>query len=222
MATIEEFAELVPESLMEKPGRVFYSGRRAFEKANSLYILGLNSGGDPNSEKETITEHMDKVLNDQGAGWSRYVVGKKPFHRRMEYLFKVIERHPADVPASNIVFLRSKRKKCIPKDRWNRLTTDCWRFHKPVIDNLKVRVIVSLGKDSGEAVRDLVKADKRAVDCFTENYEKRKARSFTYRNDSGLSVVQLTHPSYADWTSPSADPTGLVQRALEWAASNPG
>lgn len=222
MAKFEEFAEFVPKSLLDKPGRVFYSGRRGFEKANSLYILGFNSGGDPTIERETIREHMDKVLNDPAAGWSRYVDGKRPFHRRMEFLFKLIERQPADVPASNLVFLRSKGVKDIQKDYRNRLTTDCWRFHKAVIDGLRVRVIVCLGKDCGKGVRELVKVDKRAVDCFTENYPNREYKSFTCRNDSGLSVVQLTHPSRADWTSPSANPISLVQRALEWAAANPG
>ena len=218
---IEELASLIPEDLLDKPGRVFYSGRQAFESPSDLYILGLNSGGDPGKEQETIGEHRERVLRHSGAGWSRYVEGLRPFHRRMEYLFGALGCCPGHVPASNIVFLRSKRAKEIPQTYWNELIDKCWRFHKAVIEILKVRVIVCLGKDSGEAVRRMLKCGKCVVDTFTENYEIRKTRSFTCRNDSGLSVVQLTHPSYANWMAPAADPTGLVTRAMEWASVNP-
>ena len=220
-ARIEEFASLIPDHLLDKPGRVFYSGRRAFESPSDLYILGLNSGGDPNVDIESIREHTDAVFSDSGAGWSRYVEGSKPFHRRMRHLFQVLDRCPNEVPASNLLFLRSKRFKDIPKHTRNSLITECWSFHKAVIDTLKVRVVVCLGKDSGEEIGKILRAGSNSVDCFTEEYESRNTQSFTYRNDNGLSVVQLTHPSYADWTSPAADPTKLVQRALDWAAANP-
>ena len=37
MATIEEFAALVPDCLLDEPGRVFYSGRKAFESPRDFY-----------------------------------------------------------------------------------------------------------------------------------------------------------------------------------------
>ena len=200
---------------MDKPGRVFYSGRRAFESPSELYVLGLNSSGDPEVEKETVYEHIEKINKYPEDLWSRYAEGEKKFHRKMEHLFQVLGRSPAEVPASNLVFLRSQRFREIPRDSRKKLINDCWAFHQAVIDDLKVRVIVCLATDSGNELRKIIRVDKEPIDCFKESYNKRKAKSFTFSNRKGVSVVQLTHPSYADWTSPAADPTRLVVRALE-------
>ena len=51
---IEDFVRLIPESLMDKPGKAFYSGRDAFEPPKELYILGANPGGIPEYESETV------------------------------------------------------------------------------------------------------------------------------------------------------------------------
>jgi len=42
---IEDFASLIPDSLLERSGKGFYSGRTAFENTSKLYVLGLNPGG---------------------------------------------------------------------------------------------------------------------------------------------------------------------------------
>ena len=42
---IEEFIELIPQSLYGESGAAFYSGRRAFSAPSDLYILGANPGG---------------------------------------------------------------------------------------------------------------------------------------------------------------------------------
>ena len=44
---IEEFAELIPESLLHKSGQTFYSGRQAFGAPSELYILGAKSRRKP-------------------------------------------------------------------------------------------------------------------------------------------------------------------------------
>lgn len=58
---VEEFAELIPEELKGEQGRVFYSGRSAFEKPSHLYILGFNPVG---SWEGTISEHTDWILKE--------------------------------------------------------------------------------------------------------------------------------------------------------------
>ena len=219
MAKIEEFAALVPDCLLDKPGRVFYSGRKAFESPSDLYVLGLNSSGDPQRENETVREHFHKVIKCDPDNWSRYEDGTNPFHKRMRYLFNRLGLVPGEVPASNLVFLRSRREENIPTSDLEGLAGTCWNFHQAVIDRLGVRVIVCLGRRSGERVRKRLMAN-RETDRFIEE-NKRGWTSLTYRNSYGVSVVQLTHPSVADWTSCPSDPTGLVVRALEWAAANP-
>lgn len=59
--TIEALAEKIPESLLARSGKVFYSGRQAFSKPSPLYVLGVNPGGDPahyESETSGITQPL--------------------------------------------------------------------------------------------------------------------------------------------------------------------
>ena len=217
---IEGFVKSIPDSLMDKPGSVFYSGRRAFESPSDVYVLRLNSRGNPEREDETVRAHIESIFNRAPDDWSRYCEGTKPFHRRVLYLFRTLRRDARQIPASNVVFLRSEREEKLGKDQLRPLATLCWPFHKAVIERLKVRVVVCLGKSSGDFVRKQVNAYAQPVDCFSED-NGRGWRSCGYRNSNGLSVVQLTHPSIADWTAIEADPTELVQRALEWSAANP-
>ena len=44
---IEDFAKLIPDSIMHRSGKAFYSGRLAFSSPSGLYVLGVNPGGDP-------------------------------------------------------------------------------------------------------------------------------------------------------------------------------
>lgn len=43
---IKEFAKYLTERILYKSRQVFYSGRMAFSK-KTIYIFGLNNGGDP-------------------------------------------------------------------------------------------------------------------------------------------------------------------------------
>ena len=47
---IEKLAERIPPDLLGRSGSVFYSGRAAFSSQASLYILGLNPGGNPKEQ----------------------------------------------------------------------------------------------------------------------------------------------------------------------------
>ena len=210
---IEKFVALVPESLLDKPGRVFYSGCNAFASENGLYILGLNSSGDPLSVTDTVQSNIDQVLHGELDSWSRYEEGNNPFHRRMQHLFKRIDTDPKTVPSSNLVFLRSQSAKELGKAKLKRLAEDCWCFHQTVIEELKIKVVVCLGKKTSKFVRGFLNILDGPADSFIE-HNCRQWKSHIYRNSDGPLVVELTHPSTVDWITPSSDPTGLVREAL--------
>ena len=220
MARIEEFAALVPESLRDEPGRVFYSGRKAFESENDLYVLGLNSGGDPCSVGDTVQSNIDRILSGESDNWSRYEEGNNPFHHGMRHLFESIGKDPKTVPSSNLVFLRSQSAESLGKAQLKSLARCCWRFHQAVIEKLKTRVVVCLGTKAGKAVRGFLNAFDSPIDIFVEDND-RMWRSYTVHNSDGIFIVQLTHPSRAYWTARPSDPTGLVRRALERSCHQP-
>ena len=70
---IEDLAACIPKSLKDCSGKVFYSGRKAFEAPSCVYILGINPGGDPlNHGGETVGKHTEKLLSRKEQDWSAY------------------------------------------------------------------------------------------------------------------------------------------------------
>jgi len=223
MSTAALFAtarSVIPAELLPFSGKVFYSGRNAFSGPASLYVLGVNPGGDPGmQQEETVAAHTDWVANTAPSDWSAYrdeswkskPAGQHGMQPRMLHMFKVLSLNPGAVPASNLVFTRSRREGAIAND-FERLAGVCWAFHRYVIENLRPRVILCLGKTAGDYVCAQVGAHERYA-TFTEQNERRW-QSHAYRSRSGVKVVVATHPSIANWSSVPSDPTGLVASAL--------
>src|SRR4051794_12575243 len=116
---IEAFTPTIPSTLFARSGKVFYAGRDAFSAPSPLYVLGINPGGNPaEAQEETIANHTSWVLERFPANWSAYrdepwlglppgTYGMAP---RVLHLFKRMGLDPGCVPASNLVFVRSRRE----------------------------------------------------------------------------------------------------------------
>ena len=216
---IEEFAELVPESLLDKSGAAFYSGRCAFGAPSDLYILGANPGGTPeNLPDDTVAKNVRSALKEAPFNWSDYRDGcwtprctKTRLQRGVMHLCDRLELDPGEVPASEVVFLRSRNLNEF-EGNFEQLADQCWPFHQAVIDRLGVKVVACIGKRAGNWARHQLNAWTQ-TDEFVEKNERRW-KSLSHRNADGLVVVTLTHASQASWTSPASDPTMLVKRAL--------
>lgn len=218
---IREFAALVDASLHHRSGKVFYSGRAAFSRPAPLYMLGVNPGGDPATHSsETILTEMKQVIEVRPERWSAYrdeswngkPAGTHRMQPRILHMMERIGHDCRDIPSSNLIFVRSARESEIgPRKR--ELIDLCWRFHQRVIDLLQPRVILCFGGTAGDCVRGQLGADV-LVDLFIET-NNRRWTSTAHTSPSGVTVVTATHPSIADWTNPSTDPTPLIQRMLE-------
>ena len=101
---------------------MFYSGRAAFSGTCPLYILGLNPGGDRAlQERETVEWHTRKVLAEKPAKWSEYSdeswggypAGRRGMQPRITHLLGRLGLQPGEVPASNVIFLRSRRERTL-------------------------------------------------------------------------------------------------------------
>jgi len=217
---IEDFAKLIPGELLKRSGSVFYSGRLAFGSSAQLYILGLNPGGDPIEQAdETVEWHTAKVLRDERDDWSAYrddswagfSPGKHGMQPRVLHLLGQLQLDPGQIPASNIVFLRSPRESLIDGNIW-KLAELCWPFHQRVIEELGVRLVLCFGRTAGNWVRRRLDARDKVAEFVEEN--NRKWRSSVYTNRNDMAVVDATHPSIADWTSTATDPSKLVKSAI--------
>jgi hypothetical protein len=221
-ANIELFVKSIPISILGESGKIFYSGRAAFSLSSPapLYILGVNPGGDPdNDSTENIDSHTQEVLHDLPSNWSAYrdeswegaIPGTYGMAPRILHLLRQLRLEPGLIPASNLIFVRSRREAHI-RSRQTMLADMCWPFHALVIEKLRPRVILCLGKTAGNYVRRKIGAS-RVIDRFVEK-NNRRWTSHTYENTDGGRVVVATHPSIANWCAEATDPTQLVQKAL--------
>jgi hypothetical protein len=217
---IDQLISRVDRSFFNLSGKVFYSGRLSFEREAAVYVLGVNPGGDPDDAKEsTVKQDLDNFKARVDPAWSAYAdeswksrpPGTWGMQPRVIHLFERIGLDSRSTPASNLIFLRSRREAHIGNNA-AKLAEACWPFHSGVIDHLRPRMIVCFGKTVGNFVRRKLAADV-LVDQFIEQNERRWP-SMMYASTGGPMVAVLTHPSIANWKNPSADPSLLVARAL--------
>jgi hypothetical protein len=216
----EQFADLVRPELGARSGAVFYSGRAAFSGSARLYLLGLNPGGSPiRQADETIAGDLANWRNGP-ARWSAYSdrswrgmpPGTYGIQPRVLHMFEKLGLHPSDVPASNVVFVRTNDEGALTKEKAS-LLGSCWPVHKHVIDELGVTTIACLGGTAGRWARSMLEADELAGRFIESN--SRGWTSEAHLSRSGVCVLTLSHPGRADWRNPAADPTPLVREILD-------
>ncbi|WP_155998004.1 hypothetical protein [Thioalkalivibrio sp. ALMg13-2] len=217
---IEQLANFIPTSVMSRSGSVFYSGRSAFTGNRQLYLLGLNPGGSPELQSnETIQWHTERVLQEKPKEWSEYQdekwlgkpAGTHGLQPRVLHLLGELNLLPRNVPASNVVFVRTAREQEL-KNEFVDLAEECWPFHAHVMRELNIKTVLCFGHTAGNWVREKIEASE-PIGIFEER-NKRKWKSRAFKNKDGISVVVATHPSIAAWNTPAANPVSLVRRAL--------
>jgi hypothetical protein len=215
----EQFSGLVDGDLQCRSGSVFYSGPAAFAVPSNLYLLGLNPGGSPTAQ---ANETIERDLSEWRSGpqrWSAYVdeswrgmpPGTYGIQPRIRHLLDRLGLDPRDVPASNVVFLRSNDEAALAAEKQS-LLSKCWPVHRAAIHALGVSTVLCLGGTAGQWVRSLLGATTRAGRFVESN--SRGWTSEAHLSDAGMCVVTLTHPGRADWRNPAADPTPLVRDML--------
>jgi hypothetical protein len=218
--------DALPQSLLDRSGSIFYSGREAFSGQRDLYILGLNPGGSPVAQAaETIGRHM-RAFHERSQPWSEYrdeswrgtAPGTHGMQPRVLHMLGRLARQPCETPAGNVVFVRSASEAALGREK-QILLKQCWPVHNAVIDQLGVKVVLCFGGTAGRWVREQLGADDQ-IDRFVET-NKRGWQSMTHATKDKRFVVTVSHPGRADWRNPLADPTPLVERALALALTPP-
>jgi hypothetical protein len=215
----DQFAALVDPNLYDRSGKVFYSGRAAFSAPSRLYLLGLNPGGSPVQQAEQTIARNIEAWRSRPARWSDYLdeswAGMPPgtygMAPRIRHLFEKLSLDPREVPASNVVFVRSAREADLAAEK-QELLDKCWRVHSAVIEALRISTIVCLGGTAGRSVRARLDANEKAGEFVERN--GRGWRSQAHLNRAGLCIVTATHPSIADWRNPASDPSPLIVEML--------
>ncbi|WP_339143537.1 hypothetical protein [Croceitalea sp. MTPC5] len=151
------------------------------------------------------------------SNWSEYRDeswgGKKPGTNRLQprllHLLEILEFNPAQIPASNVVFVRTRREKGLSKN-FTELANLCWPFHEYVIQTQKIKNILCFGKTAGGFVRKKLEAHIFQDEFIEQN--KRKLKTQIFSNPDKINVIVATHPSIANWCNRSTDPSNLIKR----------
>lgn len=219
---ILEAIDALPMELLSRSGSVFYSGRSAFSRPTSLYILGLNPGGSPSLQAdETIEFDLAEWKGNPRKNWSSYLddswrgrkEGTYGIQPRLAHMFRQLKLDLREVPAANVVFVRSATEAALHQEK-AALLRSCWPVHDAVITTLGIRAVLALGGTAGRWVRERLQAHT-PVGSFVEA----NARGWTseaHQAGDGRIVITVTHPGRADWRNPAADPTPLVKRTLDF------
>lgn len=217
---IDQLRAVIPQSLIDHSGVVFNSGRDAFSHHSGLYILGLNPGGAPEEHRhETLRTHTDMVMR-MPSNWSSFrdqsLKGKAPgtyrFQPRVLHMLQKLSLDPGQVPASNLVFLRTRNEKELGH-RLPELVETCWPFHEMVIRTQRVRAVICMGMTAAAWACRKLGVPSMPVEVYTE-MNLRGWQSKRFNSPGGISVIAATHPSIANWTNEKTDPTRLVLNAL--------
>ena len=218
---MQPFESLVPADLLQMSGAVFYSGRDAFTGSSPIYFLGLNPGGDPATHgAHTVEAHLRATASNpanhssyRDESWeSGRPKGTWSMQPRVLHLCDRLGLDPGEVPASNLVFVRSSREAAMKPGLMDRYADLCWPFQAAVIETLRVRVVVCFGGTVGAKVRARLGA-RTEIGRFKE-MNNRGWTSYAHEASCGVRVVTVSHPSIADWSNPAADVSDLVAAAL--------
>ncbi|MEW4448737.1 hypothetical protein [Qipengyuania sp. JC766] len=219
MKNLQRIIYAMPDRILDRSGSIFYSAPAAFEGKREIYILGLNSGGDPAAQQEnTIRKHYEEWAERTEAYssyvdeiWEGSVAGAHGMQPRIRHLAKHLGIDLRLTPSSNVVFVRSATEAKLEAEK-KELLDACWPVHQAVIDELGIRSIICLGKTAGWWVRERLGAHKE-LDSFQET-NKRGWWSTAHLSPEGKVVCTLTHPGRVDWSNPDADPAAMVERVL--------
>jgi hypothetical protein len=161
--------------IASRSGSVFYSGPSAFQGHHPLYILGLNPGGSPLDQADETVERDLSGWKAMTTPWSAYLdeswQGRAPgthgMQPRMRHMFEQLGLDLRDVPASNVVFVRSTTEAALAAEKASMLP-QCWSIHEAVISELGVRTVLCLGGTAGRWVREALAAHQ-LLDRFSEH-----------------------------------------------------
>lgn len=222
---IEQFADLVPDHLLDLSGEVFASGRIAFSRQSPIYMLAQHPG--EGTANDTLRANIAEVVDGPDGYWSSMIddqwgpegPGKHPAQKNILMGFADTRFELRETPSSTLIFPRIGGD--VEADpNYAAYADDCWPFHQAVIDSLRVRLVLCLGKTVGGAVRRRLGAHD-LVSEFTETIPVRGWTSTIHSSPSGVMVASLSSPWRTDWSNPSLNPLPLCERALDGDYNRP-
>ncbi|WP_438381359.1 hypothetical protein ABHV46_10160 [Asaia sp. BMEF1] len=219
-------AEIFLAGQLLEDGRQFldHSGSILYSSVTTLapgpvYFLGLNPGGSPqNNAERTLRHSLAEIRNGRNAfcddiwgDWpGQYERGMAPLQRRVRGIFGKLGLDTRSVPATNLVFTRSRNIRA--HSGFRHAISRCKPTHERFIQAVQPRLILTHGCcDFFKEAFDVRIRDEREA-----HHARWKARIGTCRvNDTEIGFANLPHLSL--WASNAPTEQGSQRRAvIDW------
>ncbi len=143
---LSEIAKNALEEMLDKSGSVLYSSHETI-KPGSVYLMGLNPGGSDGlplskSIEELLTRNINAYLDEAWEnGITSYEPGKAPLQQRIVWLLESLDYNPAEVIATNLIFMQSRDASGISYNMAER----CWPVHEALLSIVQPKLILVFG-----------------------------------------------------------------------------
>lgn len=145
-AALRDFAKPLVEPIANRSGRVLYSAAETL-RPSPLYLLGLNPGGNPTVQTETVGESLASLPTRQenaylDESWKGKPNGRSVLQLRVQWLLQQLGFAIRDVCASNLIFTRSVDA---TDSGYPQTASLCWPIHEQILRIVQPRLIVVFG-----------------------------------------------------------------------------
>jgi len=146
---IPTIAKEVLSDLLQERGGILYSSHETL-KPSSVYLLGFNPGGSGVKPlKEGINSmlsnsenaYLDGKWGNKSGSWG---AGEAPLQKRVKWLLSELGLNPADVCASNLIFVQSRKA----SDICFSLAKQCWPVHEAILEIVRPKLIIAYGNST--------------------------------------------------------------------------
>src|SRR4051812_8610833 len=181
--------------ILKCSGKVLYSAADTLSPGR-VYILGLNPGGDPEKEVDTIGEALDALPTRRENSYcdelwpGHRARGQAPLQRRVKWLADQIGIDLLSVCASNLVFARSKDAR---RSGYPGSADKCWPVHLAILEMVQPKLIITFG-NSGDSPYAYLRGQFKSgpETTFSSGHGSWVCRMF---ESEGRRVVGLPHLS---------------------------
>ena len=153
MTDISKFVALAEsqlESVLDRSGNILYSSVDTL-RPGSVYLLGLNPGGDARrlswqTLRRMLKELPSKTKNEYlDVSWQGRPPGQSKLQRRVAELATMIGVDLRRVCAANLIFVRSKDARSCG---YPELAEVCWPVHQAILQAVRPKLVVCYGNSS--------------------------------------------------------------------------
>ena len=186
-------------SLLAASGSVLYSSVDTL-KPGPVYFLGLNPGGGPQNNPEGT---LGASLRQSRAGKNEFAhavwgdpprqtkPGQSILQRRVKTLFAIMGLRTCSVPASNLVFTRSRNLKS--HGNFSAAVTRCKPVHDIFLNAIRPRLILTHGNHALVEQALSMKFDRK---CCAEHGSWQIRKGHHIHNERIIHVLNLPHLSF--------------------------